>query len=180
MKWKGRMLSAWPGASMTTRAPKMVSGIPSVAAVGKAGAQWACGDSQSRLGGLQAQNQTFPSHVCLHKRCGDSEQWKCSECDLQGRNAPDEAGSVLVRAAEEVWRRADNLLCLGKNVKGFSLKISCKRKSKIRLFWGYCYVFLLYYRVHILLTTKSQLSFRRWGWGEFFIKNAKTSWESLG
>ena len=30
------MLSAWPAASMTTRAPKMVSGIPSVAAVGKA------------------------------------------------------------------------------------------------------------------------------------------------
>ena len=31
------MLSAWPGASMTTRAPKMVSGIPSVLAAGKAG-----------------------------------------------------------------------------------------------------------------------------------------------
>ena len=31
------MLSAWPGASMTTRAPKMVSGIPSVLTVGKAG-----------------------------------------------------------------------------------------------------------------------------------------------
>lgn len=56
-----------------------------------------------------------------------------SECDLQGRNAPDEAGSVFVRAAEEAWRRVDNLLCLGKNVNGFSSKISCKRKNKTKL-----------------------------------------------
>lgn len=50
--------------------------------------------------------------------------------DLQGTNAPDEAGSVIVRAAEEIW----HLAVLGKKREGFSLKILCKRKNKPKPF----------------------------------------------
>lgn len=41
--------------------------------------------------------------------------FSASENDLQGRSAPDEAGSEFVRAVE-IWRCDDKLFCLGKNV----------------------------------------------------------------
>lgn len=134
----------------------MISGITSLPAVGKARGYRGHTES-SWLGGFQAQKQTFPPYVYLHKRFGESKQWKWSVFLSLLLNVIFRAETLHMRLAqyvrdvEEVWRRVDNLFCLGEKRYSFTLKISCKRKNKPKLFGGYYYMLLLYWRVCMLL-----------------------------
>ena len=139
------MLSAWPAASMTTRAPKMVSGIPSVAAVGKARGHSGHAETVSHgWEGFRLRIKHF-LHTCA---CTKGSVTQNSENAVNVIFRAEMLQMRLAQYLSEPRRRfgAELIIfsALGKNVNGFSLKISCKRKSKIRLFWGYCYVFLLY------------------------------------
>lgn len=97
-------------------------------------------EQSSRREGPPAQKPTFPLYVHLHQRFSESAAVKmqrvplsASESGLQGRNAPREAGSVFVRAEEEVCVMLIIFSALGETLQ-FLLKIPYKRKNKPKLF----------------------------------------------
>lgn len=120
MKWRGCICSAWHGAQLMARAASMFSGITRVTVA--SGTKGRLRHSHHGWKGFKLRSKHSP-HPCtctkgsVNQHSGNAV---CSSLCLwewsRDRNAPHEAGSAFVRAAEQVWRRGDHPFCLERNV----------------------------------------------------------------